>query len=195
MPLRAALALFALVVVACAGPTQAPTSSQPPGAGGASGGGTGTGTGGNGSTTPPAPTPTPTPAPPDGGTTAQSLGCNGYVACLTAATSMADADACDAKASANANSILDAIDTCVLSFCQGNTGGSARCRVDGEGNPENLDGSPAFDATSGAPTGDCGDCLDNGEAALWSEPCEPSNDPSCNTSACAQQTAACHADM
>jgi hypothetical protein len=190
MLLRAALAVFALGVVACAGPTQGPTSAPQPTGGGGSG--EGNGSGGNGTTTPPV---TPMPAPPDGGTTARGLGCNGYVACLTAATSEADADACDAQASANANSILDAIDTCVLNVCQGNTGGATRCRVDAEGNPENLDGAPAFDASSGAPTGDCGDCLDNGEAALWSEPCDPSNDPACNTTACAQQTAACQADM
>ncbi|HEY2745285.1 MAG TPA: hypothetical protein VGL86_11700 [Polyangia bacterium] len=190
MPLRAAVPIFALVVASCAGPTQAPTTRPPFGGSGGNGGSGGDGSGGNGATTP-MPTPTPTP---DGGTTTQGVGCSEYVACLTGANSDATESACDAQASAHAKTLLDALDACVLDYCEGKTNAAIRCQADATGNPENLDGSPAFDSR-GLSTGDCGDCLDNGEAALWSEPCEPSDDPACNTSACAQFSATCHADM
>ena len=193
MTARAATLLFAFAVAACAGPTQGPITPPVASGGGGmfGGGGAGAGTGGNGATTPPPSTP-----PPDGGTTTTSaLGCNDYVACLSAAMSDADAMACDAKASATATGMLDAIDNCVLGYCEGDGGGPTRCFTDSRGNPVNLDGSPAFDAQTNAPTGDCGDCLDNGEAGLWFEPCSPADDPACNTPACSQQTAACRADM
>ncbi|MGZ5252691.1 MAG: hypothetical protein ACXWCE_20915 [Caldimonas sp.] len=195
----------ALVAVACAGPSSGP--SKPSGGGGTTGSGgggtTGTGggdnTGGNGGSTGTGGaggggggTTTP---PPDGGTTMAGIGCNSYVACLTAAMSAADAMACDAKASTNATNILDAVDTCVGNVCLGMAGGgAARCKAATDGSLTNLDGTPAFDATTGAPSGDCGTCLVNGEAALWGDTCMPATDPACNTSACATQVAACHAD-
>ncbi|HWE28769.1 MAG TPA: hypothetical protein VHB97_12250 [Polyangia bacterium] len=194
------LAFATLVLVACAGPTTGPSSKpQPTGSGGSGGGSSGgsTGTGGNGSggdgsggdmSTSPAPTS-------DGGVTTATVGCAGYVQCLAAAMSAADATACDNKATANAKSILDAVDTCVGSYCLGTSGAAARCKQSTtDGSMQNLDGTPAFDANTGAPTGDCGACLDNGEAGLFGSACMPTTDAACNTSACAQQTAACEAD-
>lgn len=188
-------------LVACAGPSTGPNSKpQPTGSGGGGGSGGGTATGGGGSTgsggngagdgdmsTPPAP---------DGGVITASVGCSGYVQCLEAAMSDADATACDNKATASAMNLLDAVDTCVGGFCLGTSGGgTARCKQSAtDGSMENLDGTPAFDATTGAPTGDCGNCLLNGEAGLFGEACEPTTDPACNTAACAQQTGACQAD-
>jgi hypothetical protein len=195
---RSMLVAAAVAAAACAGPSTSPPSKpQPGGSGGSTGtGGAGDSTGGNGTT----PTPTPTPTPDggttatDGGTTAAGIGCSSYVTCLGAAMSAADATACDNKASANAKNILDAEDTCVLNFCLGMAGGTVRCKTATDGSPENLDGSPAFDATTNAPTGDCGVCLLNGEAGLFGQACQPTTDPACNTAACTQQVAACHAD-
>ena len=121
-----------------------------------------------------------------------TLGCKGYVNCLAAAMSEADAMACDTKAKTTAMSILDAVDTCVGSYCLGMAGAAARCKQSAtDGSMQNLDGTAAFDATTGAPTGDCGVCLLNGDAALWGDTCMPTTDPACNTSACTQQTMAC----
>ena len=194
---RSMLVAVAVAAAACAGPTTSqPSKPQPGGSGGSTGtGGAGDSTGGNGGTTP-----TPTPAPDggtsatDGGTTAAGIGCSSYVTCLGAAMSAADATACDNKASTNAKNILDAEDTCTLNFCLGMAGGTTRCKVATDGSPENLDGSPAFDPTTDAPTGDCGVCLLNGEAGLFGQACQPTTDPACNTAACTQQVAACHAD-
>ena len=62
-------------------------------------------------------------------------------------------------------SILDAVDTCVGSYCLGMAGAAARCKQSAtDGSMQNLDGTAAFDATTGAPTGDCGVCLLNGDA-------------------------------
>jgi hypothetical protein len=144
---------------------------------GGSGGGGGGGTGGAGG---------------GGGTTTASIGCKSYVACLAAAMSAADAMACDAKATTNAKNILDAVDTCVGNYCLGMAGTAARCKQSAtDGSMQNLDGTAAFNATTGAPTGDCGACLLNGEAGLWGQQCMPTTDAACNTSACTQQTMAC----
>ena len=199
----------ALVAVACGGPSQGPTTQPTPsGSGGStgSGGGTGSGdgSGGNGSTG--------TGGTGGGGgggsagtggsgggggggTTAQTLGCYGYVQCLVKAMSDADATACDNMAKDTGVAKLDAVDACVATFCEGMNGGTARCKADAMGAPVNLDGSAPFDMTTGAPSGDCGACLTNGEAGLWGDTCQPANDPACNPSACATQTAACKADM
>ena len=195
-----ALGIAGVVLVACAGPSTG-TGGRSTGSGG--GGSTGSGgNGGNGGSggsgggfagdlgTTPTPTPTP-----DGGTPAPALSCSSYVACLAAAMSAAAAMACDSKASANAKSILDAVDKCVGSYCLGMAGAAARCKQNAtDGSMQNLDGTPAFDATTGAPTGDCGACLLNGEAGLFGQACMPTTDAACNTAACAQQTAACKAD-
>jgi hypothetical protein len=106
----------------------------------------------------------------------------------------ADATACDAKASANAMSLLDAVDSCVGNYCLGMAGAAARCKTAADGSLDNLDGTPAFDPTTGAPSGDCSDCVLNGDAALFGEACQPTTDPACNTSACAPQTTACTSD-
>jgi hypothetical protein len=196
------VAATALVAVACGGgPSQGPTTQPQPGTGTGSGTGSGdgTGTGGNGSggggsggggggtTTPPGNA--------DGGTTAKTLGCNGYVQCLLAATTDAAATACDSMAKDTGAAKLDAVDTCVGNFCLGMNGGTARCKADANGDPVNLDGSAPFDMTTGDPSGDCGACLTNGEAALWGDTCQPTNDPACNTSACTAAVSACKADM
>jgi len=197
----------ALVAVACAGPHSGP-SSGPTGSGGSTGSGSGTGSGdgtggngtgsggsagtgggggGGGTTTPPTG---------DMGTTAKTLGCNAYVQCLLNAMSDTDATACDNAAKDSATADLDAIDQCVGNYCLGMNGGTARCKTDATtGDLTNLDGTAAFDPNTGAPMGDCGACLDNGEAGLWGEQCMPANDAACNTSACASQTATCKADM
>ncbi|HEX8950643.1 MAG TPA: hypothetical protein VF945_02305 [Polyangia bacterium] len=198
----ALLAVAGVLAAACAGPSgpgQKPQPTTSGGAGGTGSGGSGgigsggNGNGSNGTTTPDGGTTTP---PADGGTTTASLGCNAYVACLAAAMSAADATACDNKSSANAKSILGAVDTCVGSYCLGMAGAAARCKQSAtDGSMQNLDGTPAFDATTGAPTGDCGACLDNAEAGLFGGACQPATDAACNTAACAQQTAACKADM
>ncbi len=199
------VAVAALAAVACAGPSQGPSKPQPTtngpadgtgstgngGSTGSGGNGGATGTGGGGDTTPDGGTATMG----DGGTTTAGVGCSAYVACLGAAMSEADAMACDNKASSNAKNILGAVDTCIGNYCLGMAGAAARCKQATDGSMENLDGSAAFDATTGAPTGDCGACLDNGEAALFGQACMPTTDAACNTSACAQQTAACKADM
>jgi len=123
------------------------------------------------------------------------VGCKSYVACLNAAMSDADAMACDVKASSNAMSLLDAVDTCVGNYCLGMSGTAARCKLNAtDGSFQNLDGTAAFDMTTGAPTGDCGACLLNGDAGLWGEQCMPTTDAACNTTACAQQTTACNND-
>lgn len=201
------VAIAGVLAVACAGPSSGPTKTpQQPGAsggaGGTGGGGSGgtTGTGGNGGTTgtgggdgTPDGGTTTTPAP-DGGVTTASLGCAGYVACLSAAMSEADATACDNKATANAKSVLDAVDTCIGNYCLGMSGTAARCKQNAtDGSMQNLDGTAAFDM-NGAPTGDCGACLLNGDAGLWGQACMPTTDAACNTPACAQQTSACQAD-
>ena len=199
-----ALAFATVALVACAGPSTGPNKPQPIGSGGASGSGSGggsatggggsTGTGGNGSAPDMGTTPSPTPSP-DGGTITASLGCAGYVQCLATAMSAADGMACDAKATANATTLLDAVDQCVGNYCLGMSGAIARCKQSAtDGSMENLDGTPAFGATTGAPTGDCGACLLNGDAALFGDTCMPTTDPACNVSTCASQTAACHAD-
>lgn len=199
------VAIAGVLVVACAGPSSGPTQKPQPGtsggAGGTGGGGSGgtTGTGGNGGTTgtgggdgtPDGGTTTPAP---DGGVTTASLGCAGYVACLSAAMSATDAMACDSKATANAKSVLDAVDTCIGNYCLGMSGTAARCKQNAtDGSMQNLDGTAAFDM-NGAPTGDCGACLLNGDAGLWGATCMPTTDAACNTPACAQQTSACQAD-
>jgi hypothetical protein len=191
------VAVAALFAAACAGPTMEPVPQPQPGGGGASSGGGGStdGTGGNAPTPTPTPTPTPSPTPtPTPTPTPQAGGCNTYVMCLNNAMSPAAATACDNAASSNAKNILAAEDTCVLSYCVGMTGAAVRCKTATDGSPENLDGSPAFDSTTNAPTGDCGDCLDNGEAGLFGAQCVPTTDPGCNPTACADQVAACHAD-
>ncbi|HEX6837433.1 MAG TPA: hypothetical protein VF334_12725 [Polyangia bacterium] len=200
------VAIAGVLAVACAGPSSGPTQQpQQPGTSGGGSGGTGgggsggtTGTGGNGGTTGTGggdTTPdggTTTPAP-DGGVT-PTLGCAGYVACLKAAMSDADAMKCDSEAKSTATSMLDAVDTCVGSYCLGMSGTAARCKQSAtDGSMQNLDGTAAFDM-NGAPTGDCGACLVNGEAGLWGDTCMPATDPACNTTKCAQQTAACQAD-
>jgi hypothetical protein len=199
------VAIAGVLAVACAGPSSGPTQQpQQPGSsggtGGTGGGGSGgtTGTGGNGGTTgtgggdntPDGGTTTPAP---DGGVTAATLGCAGYVACLSAAMSDADAMKCDSEAKASATSLLNAVDTCIGSYCLGMSGAAARCKQATDGSMQNLDGTAAFDM-NGAPTGDCGACLLNGDAGLWGEACMPTTDAACNTSACAQQTSACQAD-
>ena len=200
-------AVAALVAAACAGPAAGP-SKQVPGTGGnggstgtGSGGSTGTGSGGTGGSgggggtatggdTPDGGT---TPGS-DGGITTASLGCAGYVACLENAMSDADAMACDQKATANATTLLNAAEDCVGNYCLGMSGAAARCKQSAtDGSMQNLDGTAAFDM-NGAPTGDCGACLLNGDAGMWGEACMPTTDAACNTSACAQQTAACTAD-
>lgn len=197
-----AFAFATVVLVACAGPSTGPNKPQPGGSGGsggsgggggsATGGGGSTGTGGNGATPDMGSAPSPGS---DGGVTTASVGCAGYVQCLNAAMSATDAMACDAKASANAKSLLDAVDQCVGNYCLGMTGSAARCKQSAtDGSMENLDGTPAFNATTGAPTGDCGACLLNGDAALFGDTCQPTTDPACNTPSCGSQTAACQAD-
>src|SRR5512135_3016228 len=133
------VAIAGVLVVACAGPSSGPTQKPQPGtsggAGGTGGGGSGgtTGTGGNGGTTgtgggdgtPDGGTTTPAP---DGGVTTASLGCAGYVACLSAAMSDADAMKCDSEAKSTATSLLDAVDTCVGAYCLGMSGTAARCK-------------------------------------------------------------------
>lgn len=204
---------FAFVLAACGGaqPTPgAPPSSNGSGSGSGSAGGSGSGSGtgdtggssgsGSGGTTTPPPSGggsggTTTP-PPDGGTTPvpQTLGCMAYVSCLNAAMSDTDAQACDMKATNQAQMELDAIDTCALGYCTGMTGGAtARCKTDANGNPTNLDGTPAFDM-NGNPSGDCATCLLNVDAGLWGEQCMPATDAACNVSACATQVNACKAD-
>ncbi len=201
------VAVAALAAAACAGPSQGPSKPQPgtngpadgTGSTGTGGNGSGgsTGTGGNGGTTgtgggdttPDGGTTTP---PADGGVT-PTLGCAAYVQCLAAAMSDADAMKCDSEAKPTAMSILDAVDTCVGNYCLGMAGAAARCKQATDGSMQNLDGTAAFDM-NGMPTGDCGKCLDNGEAGLWGQACNPTTDPACNTSACAQQTAACQND-
>src|SRR5262249_3421698 len=131
----------------------------------------------------------------DGGVPAKTLGCAAYVACLTNAMSAADAMNCDNTAKDEAVMKLDAVDQCVGNFCLGMNGGTARCKAGTNGDLTNLDGSAAFDPNTGAPMGDCGACLTNGEAGLWGDACMPANDAACNTSACASQTADCKADM
>lgn len=196
-----AVAAAALFVVACGAPkTQTPSPAPGTtgtggngsggsggsggggtvGTGGSGGGGGGGGTGGAGG---------------GGGTTASGTGCAAYVACLKAAASEADATACDNKASASGKMILGAVDTCVASYCEGGSGGGkARCKADANGLPVNLDGSAAFDQTTGAPSGDCGTCLVDGEASLFGDTCTPANDPACTTTACTQQISACTGD-
>jgi hypothetical protein len=194
------LCASAFAMVACAGPSTGPESKPQPGSGGSTGtggngGATGSGgSGGSGGDGQPAPDLGTAPAP-DGGTTTAGVGCSGYVACLAAAMSDADAMACDAKASTNAKNILDAVDTCVGSYCLGMAGAAARCKQSAtDGSMQNLDGTAAFDANTGAPTGDCGACLLNGEAGLFGQACMPTTDPACNTAKCAQQTTACQND-
>jgi hypothetical protein len=204
LALALGFAFAAATLVACAGPSTGPNSKpQPTGSGGGGGGGGGggtatggggsTGTGGNGGDGDMGTTPAPGS---DGGITTATVGCNAYVQCLAAAMSDADATACDNKASANAMTLLGAVDTCVGGYCLGTSGGgTARCKQSAtDGSMENLDGTPAFNATTGAPTGDCGNCLLNGEAGLFGGACQPTTDPACNTAACAQQTSACQAD-
>src|SRR6185312_16945908 len=129
-----------------------------------------------------------------GGIATASLGCAAYVACLENAMSDADAMACDQKATANATTLLNAAEDCVGNYCLGMSGAAARCKQSAtDGSMQNLDGTAAFDM-NGAPTGDCGACLLNGDAGMWGEACMPTTDAACNTSACAQQTAACTAD-
>ena len=203
LALSLGFAFAAATLVACAGPSTGPDGKpQSNGGGGAagsggggaagSGGGGSTGTGGNGGDADMGTTPAPGS---DGGITTAGVGCAAYVQCLEAAMSDADAMACDTKASSNAMTILDAVDTCVGNYCLGMAGAAARCKLNAtDGSMQNLDGTAAFDATTGAPTGDCGVCLLNGDAGLWGEACMPTTDAACNTSACTQQTAACQAD-
>ena len=198
-----ALAFATVVLVACAGPSTGPNKPQPTGSGGSTGtggsggggttgGGGSTGTGGNGGDADMGTAPAPGS---DGGVPIAGVGCSAYVQCLAAAMSDADAMACDTKSSANAKTLLDAVDQCVGGYCLGMSGAAARCKQSAtDGSMENLDGTPAFNATTGAPTGDCGACLLNGDAALYGEACQPTTDPACNTSKCAMQTAACQAD-
>jgi len=210
---RCALVAFAaLALVACAGPSSGPSKPGSMGSGGSTGtggnggstgtggdgsggsggsggggatGGGGSGGGGGGGTGG---------AGGGGGTTTSGVGCKSYVACLNAAMSDADAMACDMKASSNATTLLGAAEQCVGNYCLGMMGAAARCKLGTDMSFQNLDGTAAFDATTGAPTGDCGACLLNGDAGLWGEQCMPTTDAACNTSACAQQTAACNAD-
>jgi hypothetical protein len=201
------VAFAALALAACAGPSAGP--SKPGGAGGSTGtggngGSTGTGGDGSGGTGGSGGGGTANGgagggggggtggAGGGGGTTTSGVGCKSYVNCLAAAMSAADSMACDTKASANAKSILDAEETCIGSYCLGMSGAAARCKQSAtDGSMQNLDGTAAFDATTGAPTGDCGACLLNGDAALWGEACMPTTDAACNTTACSQQTMAC----
>ena len=174
------VAVAGMLAAACAGPSMGPTEQpQQPGAadgtggnggatgsggnGGATGAGGGgaTGAGGSGGSAPDGGTTTP---PGDGGTITASLGCAGYVACLDKAMSDADATACDNMATMNAQNLLGAADDCVGNYCLGMSGAAARCKQGTDGSMENLDGTAAFDATTGAPTGDCGACLLNGDA-------------------------------
>ena len=200
------VALAAVAAVACAGPSSKSSNPQPgtngpadgtggngsggsTGSGGGGGGGGGGGSagsgggggGGGGDTNP------------DGGVTTATLGCSGYVQCLLAAMSDADAMKCDSEAKSSATMLLDAVDQCVGNYCLGMSGGTARCKQGTDGSLQNLDGTAAFDM-NGAPSGDCGACLVNGEAGLWGDSCMPANDPACNTAACASQTSACQAD-
>lgn len=205
------IAVAALAAAACAGPSMGPSKAPTPGTSGGTGGSTGTGgngsggetgTGGGGSggggggstggtSNPDGGT---TGGTPDGGVT-PTLSCSAYVTCLANAMSDADAMACDSKATTNATSLLDAVDQCVGNYCLGMSGATARCKQSAtDGSMENLDGTPAFDANTGAPTGDCGACLLNGEAGLFGEACMPTTDPACNTATCASQTSACQAD-
>jgi hypothetical protein len=122
-------------------------------------------------------------------------GCYAYVQCLKAAKSDADAMACDMKVSQAAGMILGAVDICVASYCEGMAGGTARCKAGANnGPPTNLDGTPAFNQTTGAPSGDCGTCLVNGESTLFGDACMPANDAACTTTACTQQISACAND-
>jgi hypothetical protein len=123
-----------------------------------------------------------------------TVGCYNYVQCLLAAMSDTDAQACDMKASMTAQTELAAVDTCVLNYCLGQNGGTARCKQDANGAPTNIDGTPAFDQNTGAPSGDCGACLVNGEASLWGDQCMPANDPACTTTACSTQIMTCTND-
>jgi hypothetical protein len=71
------------------------------------------------------------------------------------------------------------------------SGTAARCKLTADGTAQNLDGTAAFDM-NGMPTGDCGVCLLNGDAALFGQSCQPANDPACT--ACSSPIAACVAD-
>jgi hypothetical protein len=113
------------------------------------------------------------------------------VTCLGAAMSEADAQACEMKVSMSGGQLFGAVEQCVGDFCAGKSGTAARCKFDANGQPQNLDGTAAFDM-NGKPTADCGVCLLNGDATLFGEACQPANDPACN--ACSSQIAACAAD-
>jgi hypothetical protein len=102
-----------------------------------------------------------------------------------------DAQACEMKVSMSGGQLFGAVEQCVGDFCGGMAGTTARCKFAADGSPQNTDGTAAFDM-NGMPTGDCGVCLLNGDAALFGEACQPANDPACN--ACSAQTAACIAD-
>jgi hypothetical protein len=121
------------------------------------------------------------------------MGCAGYVSCLASAMSDAAAMACDTAATSAGKQLLGAVEQCALDYCVAKSGGTARCKLATDGSPQNLDGTPAFDMTTGMPSGDCATCLLNVDAGLFGEACQPTTDAACNVSACATQVAACQA--
>jgi hypothetical protein len=145
------------------------------------------------------------PVPKDGGTvavvdlasTGQKYGCHAYVGCVVncyagaTTTPTTCLSTCEKLSNTDVPMLYDAALGCGQTWCVNKnvTGGAAyKCAVSGSQLTE-LNGDPVSD------TGNCGLCLSNALADLFSDMCANTSSIDCNPSSCATATSACLGDL